>query len=212
MKYRSIIHTLIILALAVGPSTARIWKEAGSDRTLEGEYLGVEDDKVLIKKSNGSEVKVPLTRLSDDDKKFVEEAQAAAKAAAEEEAAKAFKWETDFEAAKDRAKAEGKPMLVDFTGSDWCGWCVRLKKEVFDHQEFKDYAAENLVLVELDFPRRKEQSDEEKAQNKALAEKYEVRGFPTILLLSDKGKEVARTGYKEGGPEPYIEHLKELLK
>ena len=212
MKIRSIIRILVLLTLAVGLAGARTWKEAGTDRTLEGEYKGVEGDKVLIEKTNGATVKVPLSRLSDDDKKFVEEAKAAAEAAAAEEAAKAHKWETDFEAAKDRAKAEGKPMLIDFTGSDWCGWCVKLKKEVFDHQEFKDYAAENLVLVELDFPRRKEQSEEEKAQNAKLAEKYEVRGFPTILILSDKGKEIARTGYKAGGPEAYVEHLKELLK
>jgi thioredoxin-related protein len=142
----------------------------------------------------------------------VEEAKAAAAAAAEEEAAKAYKWETDFEEASERAKAEKKPMLVDFTGSDWCGWCIKLKKEVFDTQEFKDYAAKNLVLVELDFPRRKEQGDEEKAQNKKLMEKYGIQGFPTILILSDKGREVARTGYKAGGPDAYIEHLKELLK
>ena len=78
-------------------------------------------------------------------------------------------WELNFEQAQARAKAENKPMLLDFTGSDWCGWCIRLDKEVFSQTEFKAYAAESLVLVELDFPRGKAQSAEIKAQNKALA-------------------------------------------
>ena len=65
-------------------------------------------------------------------------------------------WLTDFEAAKAKAKAENKPMLLDFTGSDWCGWCVKLDKEVFSKAAFKDYADAELVLVEIDFPRNKE--------------------------------------------------------
>ena len=93
-------------------------------------------------------------------------------------------WMTDFEAAQAKAAAEQKPMLLDFTGSDWCGWSIKLDKEVFSQEAFQNYAAEALVLVELDFPRGKDQSAELKAQNKALAEKYGIRGFPTILILS----------------------------
>ena len=120
-------------------------------------------------------------------------------------------WMTDFEAAKAKAKAEGKPMLVDFTGSDWCGWCIRLDKEVFSKPAFKDYAAENLILVEIDFPRRKEQSAELKAQNEALAEKYGIRGFPTILIMDAEGEVIERTGYRRGGPGKYVDHLKGIL-
>ncbi len=120
-------------------------------------------------------------------------------------------WLTDFEAAKAKAAAEQKPLLVDFTGSDWCGWCIMLDKEVFSQQAFKDYAADSLVLVELDFPRGKEQSAELKAQNEALAEKYEIRGFPTILILSPEGKLVGKTGYQRGGAEAYVAHIKEIL-
>lgn len=121
-------------------------------------------------------------------------------------------WQTNFKAALATAKAENKPVLVDFTGSDWCGWCIRLDEEVFSKQVFKDYAKESLVLLEIDFPRRSEQSPALEAQNEALATKYKVRGFPTILLLSADGEVLARTGYQEGGAEAYIEHLKELLK
>ncbi len=120
-------------------------------------------------------------------------------------------WETDFEAAKAKAKASGKPMLLDFTGSDWCGWCIRLKKEVFSQPEFAAFASKAFILVELDFPRGKPQSEAIKKQNEALAQKYGVRGFPTILLLSADGKKLAETGYMKGGPAKYVAHLKELL-
>lgn len=120
-------------------------------------------------------------------------------------------WMTNFEAAKAKAKAENKPILVDFTGSDWCGWCIKLDKEVFTKAPFKEYAAENLILLEIDFPRKKEQSAEQKAQNEALAEKYGIRGFPTILLLDAEGKVIERTGYQRGGAENYVTHLKGLL-
>ena len=120
-------------------------------------------------------------------------------------------WMTDFEAAQVKAKAENKPMLLDFTGSDWCGWCIKLDKEVFGEAAFKDYAAAELVLVELDFPRSKGQSAELKAQNEALAKQYGVRGFPTILLLSPDGELIEKTTYQPGGPEAYVEHIKGIL-
>ncbi len=120
-------------------------------------------------------------------------------------------WMTDFEAAKAKAVAEQKPMLLDFTGSDWCGWCIKLDKEVFSQQAFQAYAADSLVLVELDFPRRKAQSDELKAQNEALAQKYNIRGFPTIVVLSPEGELLGRTGYRPGGPEAYVDHLKAIV-
>lgn len=119
---------------------------------------------------------------------------------------------TDFEAAQAKAKAENKPMLLDFTGSDWCGWCIKLKDEVFSQEAFQDYADASLVLVELDFPRKKPQSDAVKAQNEALAKKYQIRGFPTIVMLNPEGELLAKTGYRQGGAEAYVEHLKEIVE
>lgn len=121
-------------------------------------------------------------------------------------------WLTDFEKAKQKAAEQGVPILADFSGSDWCGWCIKLDKEVFSTETFKEYAAENLVLFLADFPRGKEQSDSVKEQNQKLAEKYGVRGFPTVLLLDENGDVLARTGYQRGGAESYIEHLKEICK
>lgn len=108
-------------------------------------------------------------------------------------------WMTDFAAAQEKAKSEGKPLLAEFTGSDWCPPCKMLKKEVLDNSTFKEYAAENLVLVMLDFPRQKEQSAELKAQNEGLAKKYGVQGFPTLILFSPDGKVLGEpsVGFKD---------------
>ncbi|MFK7909621.1 MAG: thioredoxin family protein [Akkermansiaceae bacterium] len=120
-------------------------------------------------------------------------------------------WMTDFEAAKAKAAKENKDLLVDFTGSDWCGWCIKLVDEVFKHDSFKKGVADKFVLVELDYPRDKSKVDEATTkQNAELQKKYSVRGFPTILLLDPEGRPYAKTGYKAGGPEKYLEHLAEL--
>lgn len=119
-------------------------------------------------------------------------------------------WLTDIDAAIKVASETGRPILVDFSGSDWCGWCIKLDKEVFSKKEFTDYAKENLVLLLVDFPKRKKLSASAKKKNDELAEKYGVRGFPTVLLLDEKGEVLGRSGYRRGGPAKYIEHIKTL--
>ncbi len=115
-------------------------------------------------------------------------------------------WKTDYTAALAEAAKENKMVLLDFTGSDWCGWCIKLQKDTFSKPEFKKFAQESLVLVELDFPRGKTQSDELKKQNEELAEKFGVQGFPTLVLLDPQGKEATRNvGYLQGGPEVFIQ-------
>lgn len=121
------------------------------------------------------------------------------------------KWLTSFEEAKKVAAEKDLPILVDFSGSDWCGWCIKLDKEVFSKVEFKKYAKNNLVLFMVDFPRSKEQPVEIKKQNEALAQQYGVRGFPTVLLLDATGQQIGKTGYQRGGPEKYIEHIKGII-
>lgn len=121
-------------------------------------------------------------------------------------------WTESWELAMQTARESGKTVLVNFTGSDWCGWCIRLKSEVFDHKEFKDYAKENLVLLKLDFPRSIYQTPELKRQNGQLQQAFGIRGYPTILLLNAEGKEIGRTGYQPGGPDKYVEHLQGFIK
>jgi protein disulfide-isomerase len=120
-------------------------------------------------------------------------------------------WHIDFEAAQAEAAASGKPLLLEFTGSDWCPPCMALNREVFSQDAFAAFADESLVLVKLDFPRAKEQSEATVAQNEALAERFGIRGFPTIVLLSPEGEEIARTGFRRGGAASYVQHLRSLL-
>lgn len=136
-----------------------------------------------------------------------------AKASGENRAEKGEEWLTDFETAKKEAAEKKLPILADFSGSDWCGWCINLDKEVFSQEAFKAFAKDNLVLFVADFPQKKEQSAELKKQNKALSATYAIRNaFPTILLLDADGKVLGRTGYQKGGARAYVEHLKALLK
>lgn len=122
-------------------------------------------------------------------------------------------WLTDLPNAQAKAKAENKMVLMDFTGSDWCGWCIKFKQEVLDTPEFKNYAAKNLVLVELDFPHKKAQSADLKKANKSLSQQYKVDGFPTFVVLSKDGKERGRqVGYAPGGPKAFITELEGFKK
>lgn len=122
-------------------------------------------------------------------------------------------WLTNFTEAKAKAKAEKKDLLVDFTGSDWCGWCIKLDEEVFSKAEFQKEAPTHFVLVKLDYPRNKDLvTDEIRAQNKELGEKYQIQGYPTILLLDCEGRVYGQTGYLDGGPEKYNTHLADLKK
>lgn len=121
-------------------------------------------------------------------------------------------WLTNWTEAKKIAASENKPILMDFTGSDWCSWCIKLNKEVFSTNEFKNYAKDNLILFEADFPRNKKQTDEVKNQNKLLMKQYDAQGYPTVLLVDSTGKVILRTGYAPGGPVKYIETLKSAIK
>ncbi len=116
-------------------------------------------------------------------------------------------WTTNYQAALSQAQETKGRVFLFFTGSDWCGWCVRLDREVLSTPEFRTYAKAKLVLVKLDFPRGAPQTASLKAQNEQLAQKYQVGGFPTVIILDSKGKQIGRTGYQKGGPGPFIETL-----
>ena len=121
-------------------------------------------------------------------------------------------WLSDFRQAQADAKAGKKLLLLNFTGSDWCGWCIRLEREVFSQPEFQAYAKDNLVLMTVDFPRAKPLSAEVRKQNEELAQKYLVEGFPTIVVLNGDGKQVGELGYVPGGASAFVSELKKVPK
>ena len=119
-------------------------------------------------------------------------------------------WLEDFATARAKAQAENKMLLIDFTGSDWCPPCMMLKQEVFTQPEFANYAVRNLVLLEVDFPRRKPQSPEQKAANQMLAQKFRIESFPTIVVLDASGNILGGLGYMRGGAARFIAELEKL--
>ena len=120
-------------------------------------------------------------------------------------------WQTDINKAITISSKEKKPMLLFFTGSDWCGWCIRLQKEVLKTPEFATWAKKNVVLVELDFPRNTPQSDAIKSQNAGIQQAFGVQGYPTVWFASAKQKDgkpsftgIGNTGYLAGGPAAWL--------
>ena len=121
-------------------------------------------------------------------------------------------WHTNYNRARARAKAENKPVLMYFTGSDFCGYCKKLDREALDQRAFENYAAQNLVLLKLDFPARKPQSRQEREQNEVLKMKYRVAGFPTLILLNPNGSPAGEVVYRRGGPRPLIAQIEKTLR
>jgi len=123
----------------------------------------------------------------------------------------AAEWPSDYAAACKQATTEGKDLLIDFTGSDWCTWCIKLEKEVFEQASFGEGVKERYMLVALDYPRDKSLLSEAVVkQNEALLKKYPIKGYPSILLCDAAGRPYAITGYQPGGPEAYLKHMEEL--
>ena len=127
-------------------------------------------------------------------------------------------WHTDVNIAIELSIESEKPLFMFFTGSDWCGWCIRLQKEVFFKPDFVKWAKENLILVELDFPRRKKLDESLKQQNDNLRQMFAVRGYPTgwfvVPEIEDKKvnfKRLGSQGYVAGGPTNWINGANKIL-
>ncbi|MCA8965314.1 MAG: thioredoxin family protein [Planctomycetes bacterium] len=121
-------------------------------------------------------------------------------------------WLTDYKAALKAARKGNQVVLVDFTGSDWCGWCMKLDKEVFETDEFRTWAKKKkVVLLKLDFPRHKELPAELKKQNDELAKEFGIGGYPSIVFLNAKGKKVGEMSYKEGGTAVWTKLAEEQI-
>ncbi|MCF6347233.1 MAG: thioredoxin family protein [Flavobacteriaceae bacterium] len=122
----------------------------------------------------------------------------------------AQEWLTNFEEAKKIASAENRNIVLVFQGSDWCAPCIKLDKEIWSTDEFKNYAKEHFVMIQADFPRKKKNKLEtsQQQQNNSLAEKYNKQGFfPHVVVLNEKGNVLGRIGYKKVSPSEYIKIL-----
>ncbi len=126
-------------------------------------------------------------------------------------------WHTDMKKAIEISNKEKKPLFLFFTGSDWCGWCIKLQKEVFKTPEFTAWAKNNVVLVDLDFPRRTPQADEIKQQNAQLQQVFNIQGFPTVWFVKPANKDgkvnfepLGSSGYLAGGPTVWIDNAKQF--
>ncbi len=124
-------------------------------------------------------------------------------------------WSLTFSDAVMKAKEKDKPIILVFSGSDWCGPCIRLDKNIWSSQEFKDYAAAHYVLYRADFPRKKRNrlNEVQTAQNRQLAEKYNPNGFfPLVVVLNKNEKVLGVTAYEKVTPTEYVAHLNSFLK
>jgi thioredoxin-related protein len=127
-------------------------------------------------------------------------------------------WLVSLEEAYKLHEKTGKPILANFTGSDWCGWCIRLTKDVFSTDAFKSWSKDNVILLELDFPKRKTIPDEIKAQNASLQSSFKITGYPTIWVFNLDRKNtgeydidaLGKTGYTKT-PEDFIDSIEKMI-
>ncbi|MDD2985052.1 thioredoxin family protein [Flavobacterium sp.] len=126
-------------------------------------------------------------------------------------------WQTDINKAIELSAKSKKPLMLFFTGSDWCGWCIKLQKEVFMKPEFVEWA-NKVILVELDFPRKMQLEEKLKQQNQQLQQIFQVQGYPTIWFVNPQKngtqinlEQLGKTGYVAGGPEKFLEVANQFL-
>ena len=118
-------------------------------------------------------------------------------------------WFTDVSQAIEQSKVSGKPIFAFFTGKEWCSWCKKLERQVLSKDGFINYAKENLVLLELDFPRGRRNLPQKQIE---LLRKFNIKGYPTVILMDSSTNKIAKTGYEAMSPEQYVDHVKVLLK
>jgi len=194
----------MFLSAAFGAEPLRTWTNP-EGKTVRARMLSHTKSSVTLMTESGATYILPFEKLSREDVEYVKAKQAAATAPDYDGG-----WVEDFEEAKNIANAERKPILMLFTGSDWCGYCITLEKNVLSQPEFKTYAREHLVLMLVDFPRRSSQKRLVQKANRALLREYGVSGYPTLILVDEKGRNARRVS-RGSTPEGFIQNLEQVV-
>jgi thioredoxin-related protein len=199
------------------------WRNHLGEQLEDWVYDKVEiNQPILDKEFSLPKGSIKIAKSFEEDLKITDEARRASKlaetrknptATPSEKRVLELPWATNLPKALEQAKAENKIVLLDFTGSDWCVWCIKFDDDILSKPEFASYAKTNLVMVMLDFPNAKKQSEAVKKANKDLQGKFKVEGFPTYVALTPDGKEIGRqAGYLSGGPQAFIAELEKFRK
>jgi len=187
----------------------RTWKNPEGVE-IQAEFLRAEGESVTLRMTNGKTVTFSQDKLSEADREWIQalpEDQRKGKRAASVPANRKAGWLTQMEKAKKEAEDTGLPILVLFTGTEWCPYCIKLEKEVFRKSEFKDFANQNLVLVIYDFARNGKAS----AEAREAAKQYRVGGYPTFFLVTADGKLLGAGGYANGiSPKSFAEWVNSI--
>jgi len=120
-------------------------------------------------------------------------------------------WLTNFEEAKALAKKKSKPLFLYFSGSDWCGFCIKMHKEILDTKEFVQALGKDFIFVKVDFPKKNPLDSKTQKQNEELADAYNIRGFPTVIVLDPSLEKIGQLGYAKGGPQAFAEKARQLI-
>ncbi len=132
-------------------------------------------------------------------------------AQAAQDEGKKIAWLTDYEKAVQLSRAASKPIVLFFTGSDWCGWCNKLEKEALDTEEFANSAADSLIFVKINFPMKSKLDSKTAQQNETLQKKFGVRSFPSVIVVDPEQQALGVTGYRAGGGKQYAQHLHKMV-
>lgn len=184
---------------------SRTWTNSAG-KTIEGEYVRATDKDVSVKLTSGKIVKLPLASLSQEDQDFVKQEQETAKseAVAEERAKLSFKWSKKLDAALKDAKEYDLPVMVLFTGTSWCPYCVKLENEVLSKSEFKRLAGGKMLAVKYECPTPGGYTPE----GKKKAQQFKIKGVPHYVILNKDGKVIGDGGYHKGiTPKELVEKI-----
>jgi protein disulfide-isomerase len=176
----------LIIAAGCSPNGSRSWAGFGLSRSKSKNIFS--DSENLIAKNappqHSKSTQEPDTNDENNGVALVSYSQSGSET-----------WIESLDQARKLSAETGKPILADFTGSDWCGYCVKLKDEVFASPQFQIWAADNVVLLEIDYPKRSSQASWLREQNEALKKRYSISQFPTVLLLTAEGRTIGKLGY-----------------